>query len=207
MKSPKVEKSLTKINKKYYNFWTNNLMMTFDIQNLQNIMKVIYFVTQSPISNICWDIVPLGLLLGSVDPQTHVLWESVIRSLKLKPAWAKNSEIGWLGSAQKPIRNPSQAWLGLKSMLDFQAKLGSGSKAGWISSLAGLGLGRKWDFRASLSSDSAIYQVLHWTWAWAQTIISWLNTPWNWCHPGMGNINCPYIIKIWQQYCMAPFLT
>ena len=47
--------------------------MTFEIKNLQNILKVIYFITQRPISNICWDIVLLGLLLGSVDPQTCVL--------------------------------------------------------------------------------------------------------------------------------------
>ena len=29
-------------------------------------------MTQSTISNICWDITVLGLLPGSEDPQTHV---------------------------------------------------------------------------------------------------------------------------------------
>ena len=33
---------------------------------------MVYFITQSPISKISWDIVQLRLFLGSVDPQTHV---------------------------------------------------------------------------------------------------------------------------------------
>ena len=46
--------------------------MPVEIKNLLNILKMVYFITQSPISSICWDIVQLGLLLGSMDPQTHV---------------------------------------------------------------------------------------------------------------------------------------
>ena len=57
-KLPKVEKSLTKINKNHHNFWNNNvILMAFEILNLQNIWKMVYFMTQSTISNICWDIV------------------------------------------------------------------------------------------------------------------------------------------------------
>jgi hypothetical protein len=55
--------------------------------------------------------------------------------LKLEPAQAKKSELGWLGSARKPIPNQSQAQLGLESRLDFQAKLGSGSGGCGISDL------------------------------------------------------------------------
>ena len=63
------------------------------------------------------------------------LWQSVKSSQKLEPAWAKKSRIGWLGSARKPIENPSQARLGLKSRLDLQAKLGSGLEGSGISEL------------------------------------------------------------------------
>ena len=41
------------------NFWTNDLiLMLFAIYNLHKICKVLYFMTQSNISNICWDIPP-----------------------------------------------------------------------------------------------------------------------------------------------------
>ena len=50
--------------------------MPFEIYNLKNMLKVVYFISQSPISNICLDIVQLRLLLGSVDPHTHVVMHS-----------------------------------------------------------------------------------------------------------------------------------
>ena len=63
-----------KSTKKCRNFWTNNqILISFEIWSLQNILKVVYFITQSPISNTGWDIVQLRLLLGSEDLQTHVM--------------------------------------------------------------------------------------------------------------------------------------
>ena len=43
--------------------------MPFKIKNLKK--NVVYFMIQSTIANICWDIVPLELLLGSRDQQTY----------------------------------------------------------------------------------------------------------------------------------------
>ena len=50
-------------------------LCTLSFFYLQNKSNVVYLMTQSTIFNISLDIVQLGLLLGSVDPQTHVLCE------------------------------------------------------------------------------------------------------------------------------------
>ena len=69
---------------------------------------------------------------------------------KLEPARAKKSELGWLGSARKPIQNPSQARLGLESRLDFRAKLGLGSEGSGISELGSARARTYIKFRAGL---------------------------------------------------------
>ena len=70
--------------------------------------------------------------------------------MKLEPALTKKSELGWLGSARKPIKILSQARLGLKSRLDFRAKLGLGSEGSGISELSSARARTYIKFRAGL---------------------------------------------------------
>ena len=67
-------------------------------------------MTQSTIFNICKDIVQLVLLLGSVDPETHVLCELYNIDVVL------HSVLQWVICRQDLRVSPSRAWLGERIM-------------------------------------------------------------------------------------------
>ena len=72
--------------------------------------------------------------------------QSVPSWLELKLAWAKKLELGWLGTAQRQRLNPGLARLGLKEVLNFRAKLSSGSNKFWIYEVSVAQAKKKWRF-------------------------------------------------------------
>ena len=109
------------------------------------------------------------------------LWQSVGSLLKLEAAWAKKSELAWLGSAtnlksepgsaqaQKHVWYPSWAWLGFGRKLDFRARLSLGLDINQVLSWASSGSHKN----SWLAAPCIIYQGLR-KWFWATTLILYM---------------------------------